>query len=143
MTVLHYSAGNENNPGNPWGRTELAIQADGKVHLDHYPSRATTLGAWSGRIDPTAVDAIRAGLERAGFPATPPGNVPPGSSFRQLSVGEGEAQRRAWVEWHAAAKLPGYAELFDLLDGVVRQLSGGVVPYPSTNPVAVSDITVG
>jgi hypothetical protein len=30
--------------------------------------------------------------------------------------------------------------VFDVLDGMVRQLSGDAVPYPTTNPVVVSDI---
>ncbi len=33
--TIGYSVGNEHNPSDPWGRSELVIQADGSARLDH------------------------------------------------------------------------------------------------------------
>jgi hypothetical protein len=43
------------------------------------------------------------------------------------------------IGYHDAPKLPGYAEAFDLLDAVARQLSGDAVPYPTNQPAIVHD----
>jgi hypothetical protein len=48
--------------------------------------------------------------------------------------------RQATLGWHQTPSLPGYATAFDILDGVIRQLSGGVVPYSSAQPAIVSGI---
>ena len=63
-----------------------------------------------------------------------------GATLRTLTVEHDVAVQRALVDWHQALSLAGYAEAFDVLDGVVRQLSGGSVPYPTTQPAIVSDI---
>lgn len=140
--VLRYSVGNENNPADPWGRSELAIQGDGTARLDHHFSRRRQARAWTGRVEPAALDALWAALDRAGFPAVPePLTVPPDSSLRRLTVEADGASQQAIVGRPQAAS--GYAEAFDLLDGVVRQLSGEAVDYPSTQPPIVSDITSG
>jgi hypothetical protein len=36
--------------------------------------------------------------------------------------------------------VPGYAEAFDLIDAVIRQLSGGAVPYPTKREPIVHGI---
>jgi hypothetical protein len=81
-----------------------------------------------------------AALDRAGFPAVPEFRPVAGATFRTLTVEAGGTTRQALLDWHQAPALPGYSEAFDLLDGVIRQLSGGAVPYPSTQPVLVRDI---
>lgn len=142
--TVRYSAGNEHNPGNPWGRSELVIAPDGSARLDHHFSRQPRAGAWTGRVDAAALGALWAALERAGFPAAPPLRPVAGATLRTLTVlRDGAAPQQALLDWHQAASLPGYAEAFDLLDGVVRQLSGGEVPYPSAQPPIVADITAG
>jgi hypothetical protein len=140
--VLRYSAGNENNPADPWGRSELVIQADGTARLDHHFSRRRPARAWTGRVGPSALEALRAALDRAGFPAVPgPVTVPPDASLRRLRVESDSGSQQAIVGWHQTPSRPGYAEAFDLLDGVIRQLSGETVDYPSTQPPIVGDIT--
>ena len=37
--TVRYSVGNEHDPGDPWGRSELVIHADGSARLDHHFSR--------------------------------------------------------------------------------------------------------
>jgi hypothetical protein len=139
--VLRYSVGNEHNPGDPWGRSELTIEPDGTAVLEHHFSRRAEVGQWTGQVDPVALEALWAGLERAGFPATSRSTFLPGSSLRQLTVeADGQAES-AIVDWHDAPKLPGYAEAFDVLDGVIRQLSGDSVPYPTTQPPIVHSIS--
>ena len=44
------------------------------------------------------------------------------------------------LDWHRSTALPGYADVFDLLDGVIRQLSGDSVRYPTSQPTVVSEI---
>jgi hypothetical protein len=70
--VIRYSVGNEHNPADPWGRSELGL-----------------------------------------------------------------------VSWDDPALPPGYAEVFDLIDAVIRQLSGDAVDYPTTRgPVVRGAVTV-
>jgi hypothetical protein len=140
--LLTYSVGNERNPGDPWGRSELVIAADGSARLDHYFSRAGGAGGWTGQVDATVLEALRSALERAGFPAAPMFRPVAGSTVRVLTVEEQGNRRQALVDWHQALSLPGYAEAFDLLDGVIRQLSGGTVGYPTKQSAVVHDIKV-
>ncbi len=139
--TLSYSVGNEHNPGNPWGRSELTIGPDGRARLDHYFSRQPGSGAWTGQVAAAAMAALWAALDRAGFPDVPAFQPVAGATLRALTVLIGDTERTALVDWHEAPSLPGYAEAFDLLDGVVRQLSGGSVPYPSAQAAIVRDIT--
>lgn len=139
--ILRYSVGNEFNPGNPWGRSELVLAPDGTVQVEHHFSRVRTVGAWQGRVEAAAVDALWLALSQAGFPDAPTGPLVPGATLRQLTVEEGGTTRVATVDWHKASTLPGYAEVFDILDAIVRQLSGDTVPYPTKQGPIVLDIT--
>ena len=130
--TISYSVGNEHDPGDPWGRSELVIHADGSARLDHYFSRGREPRAWAGHVDAAVPGELLAALGRAGFPAVPPaGPLPPGTAPRRLTVEADGTARQAIVSWHRAPSLPGYAEAFDLLDAVIRQLSGDAVPYPA------------
>jgi len=60
--------------------------------------------------------------------------------LRRLTVETDGTPQHAILDWHRTSSLPGYAEAFDLLDGVIRQLSGDAVPYPTTQPAIVRDI---
>jgi hypothetical protein len=142
MRVVRYSVGNENNPSDPWGRSELMIGADGVARLDHfYSRRVPSTGAWTGRVAPAALDALWAGLEQAGFPVPPSQTFMPGSTIRQLTVEVDGVPQSTMVDYHKSSKFPGYAEAFDVLDGVIRQLSGDTVPHPTKQPPIVSDVT--
>jgi hypothetical protein len=142
MRRIRYSVGNENNPGNPWGRSELVIEPDGTARLEHYFSRGVRrVGGWTGRVDQPAIDIVWTGLSQAGFPAAPTTTFLPGSSLRHLTVESDGVNQQTIVDRHGAAKLPGYAEAFDVLDGVIRQLSGDSVPYPTKQGQIVTGIT--
>jgi hypothetical protein len=138
--TLSYSVGNEHNPANPWGRSELVIGPDGFARLDHYFSRKPGAGAWAGLVDAGALAVLWAALERAGFPDVPEFRPVADATLRQLTVQSGETRRTALVDWHIAPSLPGYGEAFDVLDGIIRQLSGESVPYPSAQPLIVRNI---
>jgi hypothetical protein len=135
--TIRYSVGNEHNPGDPWGRSELVIRADGSARLDHHFSRGREPRAWAGHVDAAALGELTAALDRAGFPAVPPAPpLPPDSALRRLTVEADGAAQQALVSWHRTPSLPGYAEAFGLIDAVIRQLSGDAVPYPaSSEPV--------
>ena len=137
---VHYTVGNENNPSNPFGRSVLVIGPDGSARLEHHFSRAATVGRWTGRVDAAALQGLWTALDVAGFPAMPTATFLPGSSLRQLTVDVDGTPQQTLIDWHGAAKLPGYAEAFDLLDGVIRQLSGDTVRYPTKQPPIVHDV---
>ena len=130
--TLRYSVGNEHNPTNPWGRSELLVDADGAVRLDHHFSRVRREAAWTGVIAPAALAAVWSAVDRSGFPAVPGGPFVPDEALARVTVGDTSA-----LTSHRA---PRYAELFDALDGMIRQLSGGTVPCPSTEPVPVDRV---
>jgi hypothetical protein len=130
--TVRYSVGNEHNPGDPWGRSELVIHDDGSARLDHHFSRGQEPRAWTGQVDPAALGELLAALRRAGFPAVPPmPALPPGATLRRLALEANGAAQQALVSWHHAPSMPGYAEAFDLLDAAIRQLSGDAVRYPT------------
>ena len=130
--TIRYSAGNEHDPGDPWGRSELVIRADGSARLDHHFSRGREPRAWAGHVEPAALGELTAALDRAGFPAVPAAlPLPPGSAVRRLTVETDDGTQQALVSWHRTPSLPGYAEAFALIDAVIRQLSGNAVQYPA------------
>jgi hypothetical protein len=140
--AIRYSTGNEHSPADPWGRSELAIEPGGRARLDHYFSRGRPARAWTGQVDPAALGALRAALRQAGFPAVPgPGPLPPDATVRHLVVEAGGAAQQVRLGRHQTPSLAGYATAFDILDGVICQLSGETVPYPSAQPQIVRDIT--
>jgi hypothetical protein len=61
--------------------------------------------------------------------------------MRKLTVEVDGTPRYAVIDWNTSSKLPGYAAAFDILDGVIRQLSGDTVTYPTTQPAIVRDVT--
>jgi hypothetical protein len=139
--AIRYSTGNEHSPADPWGRSELAIEPGGRARLDHYFSRGRPARAWTGQVDAAALTALEAALAEAGFPAAPgPGLLPPDAAVRRLVVEADGTARQVSLGWHQTPSLPGYATAFDILDGVIRQLSGETVPYQSAQPQIVRDI---
>jgi len=140
--TIRYSAGNEHDPGDPWGRSELVIRADGSARLDHHFSRGREPRAWTGHVDAAALGELTAALDRAGFPAVPSAPpLPPGSALRRLTVETDGAAQQALVSWHRTPSLPGYAVAFALIDAVIRQLSGDAVPYPAAPRPLVRGVT--
>lgn len=141
VRLIRYSVGNENDPGDPWGRSELVVEPDGSARLDHYFSRVATTGSWSGRIDVATLDRLWSALDQAGFPARPTKPLVAGSAVRRLTVETDGRSDHTMIGWHEAASLPGYAEAFGILDAAISQLSAGAVPYPTTEATIVHDST--
>lgn len=137
--MIGYSVGNEHDPGDPWGRSELVIQPDGGARLDHYFSRVGGAGAWTGRVDAAALRALREALRQANFPAAPDAMFTPGAAVRRITVVADGVSQQVALDYHKASSLPGYAEACDLLDAMVRQLSGDAVDYPTSQPTIVHD----
>jgi hypothetical protein len=140
--TLRYSVGNENSPADPWGRSELLIQADGSARLDHHFSRRRGSRSWTGQIDATSLGKLWTALDRAGFPELPGrGLVVPDATICTLAVDADGTERRLTVARHHAAQLPGYADALGLLDAVIRRLSQETVTYPTTQQPIVRSIT--
>jgi hypothetical protein len=139
--TIRYSTGNEHSPTDPWGRSELVLEPGGRARLDHYFSRGRPARAWTGHVDAAALAALGSALDEAGFPAVPgPGFLPPDSTLRRLVVEVDGAAQQVRLGWHQTPSRPGYAAAFDILDGVIRQLSGETVPYPTAQPLIVAEI---
>jgi len=130
--TIRYRVGNENNPADPWGRSELVIRPDGSARLDHHFSRGGGPRAWSGHVDAAALDELLAALDQAGFPPfSPAGPFPPDTTLRWLAVEADGAVRQGLIRWDDPAPPPGYAMAFDIIDAVIRQLSADAVDYPT------------
>jgi hypothetical protein len=133
MRVLRYSVGNEHDPGDPWGRSDLVIQPYGAARLDHHFSRTGKARAWSGRVDTAALDRLWSALDRAGFPAGSTKPLVAGSATRRLTVETDGETRNTILGWHETASMPG------ILDAVINQLSVDAVTYPTGEPTIVRD----
>ena len=124
---LSYTVGNENNPSHPFGRSVLTIDATGQARLDHH-ARGGGQTAFTGTVVPAIADRLWAALERAKFPSAPTQVMTPGSTVRILAVeAPGAKKQISHIEWHAGSQFAGYDEAFQLLDGLIRQLSGNTV----------------
>ena len=133
--TLYYATGNENAPGDPFGRTELTLADDGGARLEH--RHIGRHRAWTGKVDPAQVQAARGALDTAGFPTVPPHPIPGGSTMRELAVDD----TSVLVEWYAVEDMPGYKEAFEILDSLTRQMSGdSVQATPDTLPPSVSEL---
>jgi hypothetical protein len=126
--TLRYSAGNEHSPTDPWGRSELVIQPDGRARLDHHFSRSRGTRVWTGRVGAGTLAALWAALVRAGFPAAPRPQLVPDATVCQLTVLAGGVPEQVTMDCGQARSLPGYGDAFGLLDQVIGQLSGGAAP---------------
>jgi hypothetical protein len=132
MTVrLRYRVGDENDPDDPWGRTELLIDADGSVRLEHSFPHDRGAIVRTGQLGVGALDVLWSGLDRAGFPTARIATPAVGAKLRRLAIEENDGSEEVLVGWEQAASLPGYAEAFEVLDGVVRELGGDAVQYPT------------
>jgi hypothetical protein len=130
--TIRYRVGNENNPADPWGRSELVIHPDGSARLDHHFSMGGVPRAWSGHVDAAALDELLAALDQAGFPPFPPAvPFPPDTTLRWLAVEAAGAVRQGLINGDDPAPPPGYAAAFEIIDAVIRQLSGDAVDYPA------------
>jgi hypothetical protein len=136
---LTYSVGNEHNPANPFGRSELAIECDGRLRLALH--RFGQQRDWTGRVDRAVLDRLWTALERGGFPNIACQRVPADSTIRVLSAESGATRETVHVAWHAAKDLPGYDEAFMILDAIIRELSEDTVRLTSVaQPPVVTDI---
>ncbi len=133
---IYYRVGSEHNPGDPFGRSDLAIEIDGAARLDQYTRDGRF--AWIGCVAASALDKFWAALEEAGFPAFPHHPVPGGSAIRDLNVG-GPERKSAYIAYHAAESMPGYNIAFEILDTIIRQLSGDTVRVGSANAALIVD----
>lgn len=109
-----YISGSEHDPGDSRGEDWLTVRPDDTFGLENRFRGA--LRTWRGTLAAGSHAELVGLLEAAGFPEVPRHPVPGGSAMREVHHG-GKA---ALVAWHAAGDLPGYAELFAVLDGIVR-----------------------
>jgi hypothetical protein len=136
---LAYSVGNEHDPGDPFGRSELVIEPDGRARLEQY--RLGPPRVWTGRVQADAFNRLWSGLERGGFPNVPHHPIPGGSAMRRLSAKADGTMQTIAVAWHAAKTLPGYDEAFATLDLIIRQVSQNAVPcVPASATTIVTDV---
>lgn len=126
LSRIQYESGHENSPGDPFGRTTLTLEADGRARLDNL--FVGQHRAWEGRVVSATLDRLAAALHRSGFPTVPEHMLVPGTELRDLTVSGGAGSGRAILPWHQVTRWPGYDEAFAILDGLVNRLSGGAIP---------------
>lgn len=117
---IEYDSGNENNPGNPFGRTVLAIDALGVARLDN-----THVGKhrkWQAVVDPAVLARLTTDLTLSGFPQAPLLRIPAGSSMRCLAV-HGKMSGQVMLPWRGAMTVRGYDLAFAALDSLIYQIS--------------------
>jgi hypothetical protein len=119
---VSYQTGNEHNPTDRFGRVRLELAADGQLRVEHYRwlgGRAV----WTAVAPSTIVDRLGAALVKAGFPAAERSVPYPDDRMRRLTV-TGAPAGELVLPWDDPAKLPGYADAFELLDGLITVVSG-------------------
>jgi hypothetical protein len=121
---IYYQVGSEHNPGDPFGRSDLVIEVDGRARLLQHTRAGQS--AWTGVVAASVLDELWRALEEAGFPDFPRHPVPGGSAIRDLNVG-GPEGKSAYIAYHAAESMPGYSAAFWILDSIIRQISEDTV----------------
>jgi hypothetical protein len=107
--TITFKIGAEWAPDSPYGLDVLQLEADGRFHYEnHVRGQATSS---SGRIEPTTLEAVAIALRTAGFPKVPAHDIPPGGSLVELTAEDDAGSHKAYMEYHAALKLPGYGDL--------------------------------
>jgi hypothetical protein len=129
---IAYCVGNEHNPANPFGRSVLTIEIDGRAR--HVLYTGGPVLAWSAIVVADALERFWDALDRAGFPACPTIMPPAGSTMRSLTIGEGSDAPSVYLPFHAS--VAGYDVAFSILDAVLEQMSEGRVK--STQPSGVA-----
>jgi hypothetical protein len=121
-TVLWFTIGNEHNPGDPFGRVVLTIDAGHHATLEHYARQGNA--TYTADLGPGVTDEIRAALARSGFPDVPRHQIPAGASLRQLELVTDHDPQYAIVEDRFGMELEGYKDAFAILDSLTLQLTG-------------------
>ena len=131
--VITYDVGLEWGPHRD-GRTVLKLRPDGSVNLENpaHGENKTYKGTLADGVFKALVEAMIA----AGFPNAPElGPLPPGETIRVLLIESGGRKAVAELSWHGTAKLPLWSAVFEMLDAMVRQVSGGaLLSYPDKRP---------
>jgi hypothetical protein len=122
----------------------LTVDAGGGLRVEAHRAdtcradscRADTCRAWTASTSPPALDRLVQALLHAGFPHPPaadgPAGTPRGAVLCRLDVSGRPAG--ALVLARPAADRTGYAAALALLDGLVQQVSGGVLRAPGADP---------
>ncbi|MDA0179052.1 hypothetical protein OJ997_02000 [Solirubrobacter phytolaccae] len=121
---LWYTIGNEHNPGDPFGRIVLTVEADGTAALEHYGGRNGS-GTWTARVDTDVIARIRAELGRSTFPEVAREPIPAGSGLRQLEVVTDDEPEYVLMGDRQGQRLDGYKEAFALLDAIAIRITTG------------------
>lgn len=122
---VSYGAGNEHNPGDPFGRFALTVSAAGDAELEQH-RRGREPRTWTGRMDVGQLREVWSALRLGGFPEAPRHPLPAGATMRRVAVASVDGEQRvAMVEWNAGATLDGYRVAFELLDDFILKLGGG------------------
>ena len=137
--TVRYGVGSKHNPGDPFGRSTLTIEPDGKARLEQ--DMRSGLFVFTGTVIPAALERFWQALDQSGFPEVPIHRMPAGSASRTLAVGN--LTPRLPVAYHAVGTMPGYAEAFRIIDAVIRQLSLELVKEgPPSDPIVEGAVRV-
>lgn len=119
---IRYDTGNPEAPDDPFGRRLLIVDRSGLARLGNWHRGGTR--AWGGTVTLELMDEVLEHLAEGGFPDWRPHSVTPGGIYT-LTV---DADRSYTAMDSIHTSNAEFKIALQLLDGVVRQLSGDAIP---------------
>lgn len=115
--------GSEWAPDSRTGLHVLRLGADGRFEYENRQRGEEKKS--SGSLEPGVLREVDQWLGASGFPAVPAHNIPPGSSLVELAVERDAGSETARMDYFAALKFPGYADLVRSLKSWTAWLQEG------------------
>ncbi len=137
---ITYDIGQEFSPADPFGRTVLVIEGDGRVRLD-VRGAGRPPRAWEARVTPTALTELLDALRQARFPAGSQRVFVPDAPIARIHVARKGAEAEVQIDRYKAEELPGYRDAYAILDSLAWQVSGGETAPPAQPAPAQGAIT--
>lgn len=109
-----YQIGNEYAPDDPFGRETLSLTTEGKLTYE----RQHRGQVWQQQtnLESHVQETLKVALADIDTASTSRQQYPPGASLVQIRYGD----QRVTVDYHQGQKLPGYAQIIQIMDAYVQ-----------------------